>query len=141
MHLFVSGIRAPQIPDSNPPIHNLPESAFLEAMHRRYSGIQEEILQDLEIMQELLPGLRAGFKMYESYKYVNGDPLDCPITAFGGLQDSTASREALEAWNQQTKHTFTLHMIPGNHFFIHFARNHFLPLLSHEVNKTLTGLK
>jgi len=137
VHLFVSGIRAPQIPDTNSPIHHLPESAFLAELHSRYNGIQNEILQDPDIMQEVLPGLRASFEMYESYKYMSGDPLECPITAFGGLQDNTASQEDLEAWRHQTKGIFTLHMIPGNHFFLHFERQHFLRTLSDEVIRAL----
>jgi medium-chain acyl-[acyl-carrier-protein] hydrolase len=78
--------------------------------------------------------------MYESYKYVDGDPLGCPITTFGGLQDDTASQEDLEAWRKQTKCSFTLHMMPGNHFFIHLEREHFLRTLSNEVSKTLAGI-
>jgi medium-chain acyl-[acyl-carrier-protein] hydrolase len=140
VHFFVSGIRAPQIPNSKSPIHQLPKGAFLKELNRRYGGMIEEILQDPDLVQELLPGLRASFKMYESYKYVNGDPLDFPITAFGGLQDDTASQEDLEAWGKQTKRTFTLHMMPGNHFFIHLEREHFLQTLSNEVSKTLAGI-
>ena len=132
-HLFVSGIRAPQIPDSKPSIRHLEKSAFLKELNRRYGGITEEISKDPDLVQELLPGLRASIELYESYKYVNGDPLDCPITAFGGLQDDTASQEDLEAWRQQTKCAFTLHMIPGDHFFIHFERKQFLRLLSNEI--------
>ena len=141
VHLFVSGIRAPHIPDSNRPIHNLPDDEFLAELHHRYGGIQDETLQNPDIMRELLPGLRANFKMYESYDYENCDSLDCPITAFGGLQDYTVSRADLEAWHYQTKGTFILHMIPGDHFFIHFERQHFLPTLSDEINRTLARLK
>jgi medium-chain acyl-[acyl-carrier-protein] hydrolase len=140
VHLFVSGIRAPHTPNSNPSIHRLPRGAFLKELNRRYGGIIEEIFEDPDLVQELLPGLRASFKMYESYKYVNGDPLDCPITAFGGLQDDTTSQEDLEAWRKQTKSTFALHMMPGNHFFIHLERENFLPTLSNEVSKTLAGI-
>jgi medium-chain acyl-[acyl-carrier-protein] hydrolase len=32
VHLFVSGRRAPQIPDLDPPIHTLPEPAFVEEL-------------------------------------------------------------------------------------------------------------
>jgi medium-chain acyl-[acyl-carrier-protein] hydrolase len=140
VHFFVSGIRAPQIPNSKSSIHHLPQGIFLKELNRRYGGITEEIFEDPDLVQELLPGLRASFKMYESYKYVNGDPLDCPITAFGGVQDDTASQEDIEAWRQQTKCAFTLHMIPGNHFFIHLERQHFLRTLSNEVIKTLARI-
>ena len=100
----------------------------------------EEVFEDPDLAQELLPGLRASFEMYESYQYVNGDPLDCPITAFGGLQDETANQEDLEAWSKQTKTTFALRTMPGNHFFIHLEREHFLRILSNEVSKTLAGI-
>jgi medium-chain acyl-[acyl-carrier-protein] hydrolase len=139
-HLFVSGIRAPQIPNSNSSICHLPKDAFLKELNRRYGGINEGIFQDADLLQELLPGLRANFKMYESYKYINDNPLDCPITAFGGLRDYSVSQKDLEAWRHQTKGAFTLYMLPGNHFFIHLERKHFLRTLSNEVSKTLAGI-
>jgi len=141
VHLFVSGIRSPQIPNSKSSIYHFPKDAFLKELNRRYGGIIEEIFQDPDLVQELLPGLRASFRMYESYKYVNGDPLDCPITAFGGLQDNTVARENLEVWRYQTKGTFFLHMVPGDHLFIHSDREHFLPILSDEVKRILMELK
>jgi medium-chain acyl-[acyl-carrier-protein] hydrolase len=121
-------------PHSKPPIHHLKKRAVLRELDRRYRGIIEEIFQDFDLVQELLPGLRASFEMYESYKYVNGDPLDCPMTAFGGLQDDITRQEDLEAWRKQTKRTFTLHMMAGNHFFIHLEREHFLRTLSNSVH-------
>jgi medium-chain acyl-[acyl-carrier-protein] hydrolase len=32
VHLFVSGHRAPQVPDPDPPIHTLPKSEFLQEL-------------------------------------------------------------------------------------------------------------
>jgi len=140
VHFFGSGSRAPQIPVSEVPINHLTDKAFVRELQRRYNCIPDEILQNRDILKELLPGLRESVRLYESYKYSNGDPLDCPITVFGGLQDDTVNREGLEAWRYQTKATFSLHMIPGDHFFIHFAREHFLRTLSDEIKRILTGL-
>ena len=140
VHFFASGIRAPQIPPSNPPINHLPDSAFVQELARRYNYIPEEILQSPGMLEQLLPGLRASFRMYESYRFSNGEPFDCPITVFGGLQDDTVDRADLEAWRCQTKRTFSLHMIPGNHLFIHFEREHFLRTLSDQIKKILAEL-
>jgi len=141
IHLFVSGMRAPQITDSRAPIHSLKESEFLVELHRRYEGLPDEFLQCPDIMKDLLPGLRADFKMYESYTYIDDNPLDCHITAFGGLQDYSVSRKDLEAWRNQTMRAFALYMVPGNHFFIYYERKYFLRLLSNEIIKTLERLR
>ncbi len=120
VHLFVSGYRAPQVPDPDPPIHALPESEFLREL-RRFNGTPEAVLENAELMQLLLPTLRADFAVIETYAYTPETPLDCPITAFGGLQDREASCDELEAWREQTNASFVLKMFPGDHFFLHSA--------------------
>jgi medium-chain acyl-[acyl-carrier-protein] hydrolase len=51
----------------------------------------------------------------------------------GGSEDAICSPEALEAWRDQTTGPFTLHWLPGNHFFIHQARARLLSLLAETV--------
>lgn len=125
VHLFISGRRAPQIPDLDPPIHNLPEHQFLQKL-RELNGTPEEILQNRELMQVVLPMLRADFALIETYTYQPESPLTCPITVFGGLQDTVVSLKALEGWRQQTLAQFVLHLVPGNHFFLHTAQTQLL---------------
>lgn len=140
LHMFVAGIHAPHILNQKPPIHDLPETDFLTMLQGRYSGIPEEILRNPDILELVLPGLKASLKMYECYKYEEDDPLDCDITAFGGDQDKNTRREDLEAWCHQTKRSFTLHMLPGSHFFINSERNHFLRTFSSELRGILSKL-
>jgi hypothetical protein len=64
-------------------------------------------------------------------------PLDCSISAFGGLQDVDVSVGRLEAWRLQTNASFALRMFPGDHFFVHTARPALLDLLNQEL-KLLT---
>jgi medium-chain acyl-[acyl-carrier-protein] hydrolase len=66
VHLFVSGYRAAQIPDPDPPIHALPEPEFLEEL-RRLNGTPKIVLENTELMQMLLPSLRADFAVIETY--------------------------------------------------------------------------
>lgn len=44
VHLFVSSYRAPQIPQGDPSIHQLPEAEFVKEVRCRYNGILEVVL-------------------------------------------------------------------------------------------------
>ncbi len=116
-HLVVSAHAAPHLPHSTPPIHALPEDQFLEKI-RELNGTSEAVLACAELRQIILPILRADFTACETYTFVPGEALDCPISAFGGLQDACLTRAGLEAWRIHTRGTFKLRMFPGDHFFI-----------------------
>ncbi len=132
VHLFVSSHRAPQLPDPHPPIHHLPDPAFIDAL-RRLNGTPQEVLANNELMELLLPQLRADFTLIETYQYIVEEPLTCPISAFGGVQDANVRREEIAAWQMQTTHDFSLHMLPGGHFFLHSNRSSLLQALSQET--------
>jgi medium-chain acyl-[acyl-carrier-protein] hydrolase len=85
------------------------------------------------MMQLTLPLLRADFEVVETYVYSPRPPLDCPITAFGGVDDKEVSREKVEAWREQTTASFSLNMLPGSHFFVHTARQSLLRMLTREL--------
>lgn len=134
IHLFVSAHRAPQLRDRDPPIYNLPDPEFLEEL-RDLEGTPQAVLENAELMQLLLPTLRADFTIVETYNYTTEPPLDCPITAFGGIQDREVSYEELKAWQEQTTAAFSLQMLRGNHFFIHSARSLLLEYLCQDLNR------
>jgi len=133
-HLFVSARRAPHIPEPDPPIHSLPEPHFVDEV-RSLNGVSDEVLRNEELMQVIIPILRADFEMCETYTYIFGAPLNCPISAFGGVGDSETQREDLEAWRDQTTATFTLRMFPGDHFFLHSAQSTLLQGLCQELER------
>jgi medium-chain acyl-[acyl-carrier-protein] hydrolase len=133
VRLFVSGDRAPQIPTRDRPIHALSEGDFLAEL-RRLNGIPEMILEDAELMQLVIPIVRADITVYETYVYATEPPLDCPISGFGGLEDRRVSRADLEAWREQTSASFSLRMFPGDHFFLNTAQSPLLQVLSQELH-------
>lgn len=130
--LFVSGCCAPQLGTSRLPLHQLSDTELLKALQESQDPI-DKILQHDELLHLLLPAIRADFTIYETYIYLEEKPLDCPITAFGGLQDSIVSQEALLAWQKQTSSTFIWHMFPGDHFFLSSNRAFLLHTLSQEL--------
>ena len=132
--LFVSGHCAPQIPDS--PIYHLPDSAFLEEL-RRIGGTPEVLLQNTEFLELLMPLLRADFALCDTYEYLHGEALSCPLSAFGGLQDPEVPGEEVRAWSVQTSASFQLHFFEGGHFFIHTQQAALLQALSQDLSNVL----
>lgn len=117
IHLFVSAHPAPHVPETEPPIHALPDPVFVEKL-RELNGMAEEILAHTELLQLLIPILRADFGICETYRYSDDTPLECPISAFGGIQDPYMGQADLEAWRVHTRAGFSVRMFPGDHFYL-----------------------
>jgi medium-chain acyl-[acyl-carrier-protein] hydrolase len=139
LHLFVSGSRAPQVPNSRPIIHHLPDAEFVDGL-RRFDGTPDAVLKNDMLMELFLPILRADFTLHETYRYVPGAPLDCPISAFGGFEDEEVSRDELAAWQEQTCGVFKLSMFRGDHFFLRSAQAQLLQTISEDLVLVLDRL-
>jgi medium-chain acyl-[acyl-carrier-protein] hydrolase len=115
--LVVSGRRAPRCSDPESPIGGLSDTGFLEAVASRYGGLPEAVRRNSELVELILPALRADMGITEGYRYAHTEVLDIPILAFGGEADSRVSRSALSRWQEETTGSFALRMLPGGHFF------------------------
>jgi medium-chain acyl-[acyl-carrier-protein] hydrolase len=134
--LFLSGRGAPTVASREQPIFNLPEESFIEEV-RRLNGTPQELLDCPESRQLLLPVFRADFEMVDTYDYHPEEPLSCPITAYGGLQDTDVPVESLRAWKEQTSASCNYRVFAGDHFFIHDSDAGFVDLFRRDVLSTL----
>lgn len=134
VHLFISGYRAPQLPPPESPFSHLPDGDFLSHV-RQYGGIPNNVAQHEELMEIFLPILRADFEIMETYVFREELPLECPITAFGGLSDPKISCQNIAAWDTHTSTRFRTHFFSGGHFFLHDSE----PLLLEQINLQLAG--
>lgn len=130
--LFVSGRQAAHIPDDDPHTYDLPRAEFIAELGR-LNGTPREVLDDAELMELMIPTLRADFRLVQTYEYSPDRPLGCPITAFGGLQDVEVGRERLLAWRELTTSEFSIHLLSGDHFFLRTARAQLLQLLARKL--------
>jgi len=120
-HLFASAWRAPQLPLGTQ-LHRLPESEFIDRLQARFSGIPEGVLRDRELLDMMLPVLRADLAVCETYEYSDEAPFGCPISVFGGVDDHWVNASELAAWSVHTTRSMNVTMFPGDHFFISDGR-------------------
>src|SRR5439155_802806 len=77
---------APQLPRSLPWVPDQPDSVVREKL-RELGGVPAEVDESPELMELLMPVIRADFSVCETHRYRPEPPLHCPIVAFCGEQD------------------------------------------------------
>jgi len=137
VHLFASGRCSPQT--RNEPIDLKLFDSALPEMLRRYNGTPKEALENPELMELVLPVLRADLALCQSYVYTPKPPFSFSITAFGGLDDHGVPRHRIEGWREHTTGPFALRMLPGDHFFLNTARLPLLAAISRELEQDMKG--
>jgi medium-chain acyl-[acyl-carrier-protein] hydrolase len=129
----LSACRPPHRPSPDPPVSHLPDAEFLREVRERYQGIPGEVLEEEELMQLLLPVMRADFSVLESSCHEPGPPLDCPLLIVGGDSDTRLDAEDLEGWRRYTSATTRVETLPGGHFFLDSERAALLRLVGEEL--------
>jgi len=124
-HVFVSARIAPQAIDPEPPIYQLPEAQFLAKL-RQLNGTPAMVFEHEELLEMLMPILRADFALNETYVYRPEPPLD-------GTEDPKVSESELKEWSAQAAGRFALKMFPGDHFFVSSAQQAIVSLINGEL--------
>lgn len=133
--LFASGRPAPSTPILSPPLHLLPDQAFVAGVSRRFGGIPGAILAEPDLLALFVPALRADLKISECYRYQREAPLPFPIFALGGRDDERVSRELLEPWADETVSPAPVELLDGGHFFVNTARGEVVALVAERLRR------
>ena len=131
-HLFVSGCRAPNVRGRQLGTTDLNDEQFVGLLDD-LRGTPREVLENRELLELLLPALRADFQLGETYAYRDDAPLPFSITAFGGVDDEDTAGDRLAAWRRHTTGRFLAHVLPGDHFFIQSSERQLLALVRSEL--------
>jgi|ERR1051326_3083320 medium-chain acyl-[acyl-carrier-protein] hydrolase len=120
LQLFLAARRGPRLsgPSSTTA---LTDREFIEEL-KSIGGTPKEILRIPELLELILPTLRADFLLCESYEYFPGPVLQCPLSIFGGKEDADLSNEALATWAAETSSSCSVKLFDGGHFFMHACR-------------------
>jgi surfactin synthase thioesterase subunit len=131
-HIFFSGYKAPCIIRKDEEIHTLPDSDFMKKVIS-LGGTPEEVLDNQELLEVVIPIIKNDFKIIEKYKYKKRDnKILCDISILNGKQDSIMIEEIL-AWKSHTCGNFKTYNFHGNHFFI----NNNIEKITYIINNTL----
>lgn len=127
--LAVSGCSAPGFPRAIRRVEHMTDAMFIDYLGD-IGGTPREVLQQPEMMELLLPMLRADFKMVDDYcPQPERTPCACPLFAFSGSADPVTSAEGMAAWSAHTSGPFTAQSLPGGHFFLNEHAAHILEVL------------
>jgi len=131
-YLFLSSHRAPHLAQRAKQIHRLQGAEFIDAL-RNLRGTPEEVLNHEELMQIAEPILRADFGLCERYVYTPGEPLNMPMSVFGGLEDMDVLEEDLSAWAPYTTAAMRLRMFAGHHLYLREGRDALLAAIRSDL--------
>jgi surfactin synthase thioesterase subunit len=81
--------------------------------------------------------LRADLELNEAYRFAPREPLDTPISAFGGQDDPRVRPGDLEQWREQTQGRFNLRLFEGDHFFLFANRHEVAHAILLELNRSM----
>lgn len=114
--LFASGRAAPsrQHKEST---RLLNDPSLLGEM-QKLGGTDRRLLDDDELMQLMLPVIRADYRALASYRYAPGPPLSCPVTALNGRDDPGVTPRTASAWREHTTGRFRSLTLRGGHFYL-----------------------
>ncbi|MGP3750117.1 thioesterase II family protein [Streptomyces sp. IBSNAI001] len=119
--LFVSGGPAPQLRRRHRQIHDQPDDVVVARL-RELGAVPKDVYDEPELLELLMPTIRADFSVVETYVHRHEPPLGCPVVAFAGTEDREVPADQVDPWHEQTTGGFTRHLLPGDHFFLHSAR-------------------
>ena len=109
-------VRGARVANGPADLHRRDRAAIIDTL-RRLGGTPEVVLANDELMDLLLPAIRADFEVLETYRYRPSEPLSVPLTALAGMLDSAVSADDVRGWAPHTQVDFSYRTFPGGHFF------------------------
>jgi len=85
----------------------------------------------------MLPALRADILLGKRYKYIDQEPLNCPLTAFAGADDNVFTEDQVRGWDQQTNAEFKFVVVPGGHLFCRDNKEELLEIVTEELKEAV----
>jgi surfactin synthase thioesterase subunit len=121
VHVFASGASAPQH-RRKMDVHLLDDDALIAKL-KEFAGTPPGVLESRELMELLLPMLRADFAMAGEYTYRSGPLLGVPLTVLMGRDDENAEGLGVDGWKKETSGPFEVEWFDGGHFFVQPKRD------------------
>ena len=134
--LVVGSVRAPQGRWARGSLHKLPDDKFLTKIQQQYSAVPQAVIDNPELLQLMMPMLRADIKMFETYQYQNDQPLSCEILSLLGSSDSMVQPKHVYPWREMAT-SFRHRTFNGDHYFVRTDPQAVLETINRRIRRLL----
>ncbi len=121
-HVYLGATRPPDLDEPLSTVASAPDAELLDRLVG-LGGIPAALAADRDLLEFALPAMRMDFGWLHAYRYGVETPLPVPLTVFGGSGDHVVPARYLGGWRRHTSARFRLHVVPGDHFFLHRHRD------------------
>ncbi|MFL6145444.1 MAG: thioesterase II family protein [Labedaea sp.] len=117
-HLVASGLAAPSLLPSERvrELVRLDGREFAEALGF-FGGLPPEVIADEDVLELLLPGMLADFRLAAGYRYRPAEPLAVDVSLINGRDDPHVGPAQLKAWSRECRRPAVRHWADGGHFY------------------------
>jgi medium-chain acyl-[acyl-carrier-protein] hydrolase len=129
----VSALRAPHLPLRRR-IAELPDAEFTAAI-AELGGTAADVFDNRELVELILPALRADFRAFESYEHRQDTKISVPLWACGAADDPLVDIPGLGAWSALAGSHFDLKIYTGGHFYLNNHRPELIDGLCAAIRK------
>lgn len=130
--VILSGRPPPEFGLRMNPISHLEDKELITEL-RKLEGTDTRILENEELMELLLPIIRADFRISESYKSSSNLKISSPMIAIGSEEDPWLNELEFNEWKQYSHNTTKIQFFPGGHFYLKEHLNLLSTFLNSEI--------
>jgi surfactin synthase thioesterase subunit len=135
--LIVSSQQAPFLTTKRQVLPAQVSDDFAVDFIKRTGGTDERALRDPEVLELLLPAIKADIEAIASYSPPpHREKLDIPVWAISGSSDPGLSQHELARWAEVTTGIFRLRQFEGDHFFLFSQADSVLSFLREVLTAT-----
>ncbi|GAA1369356.1 thioesterase II family protein [Catellatospora chokoriensis] len=132
-HLFLSGMRSPDLPSWRPAASTLDDESLLCRLNEM-AGPSGSALRDRDLLLWLAPMMRADFEACETYRYQPEPPLDIPTSLLAAADDTEVRVDEVSEWRRHSKAAGPVLIFEGGHLYLLDHREQVLDQVAGELS-------
>jgi pyochelin biosynthesis protein PchC len=131
--LFVSGRRAPSRTREES-VHLRDDAGIVREM-RALGGTDTRVFDDPDLLEMVMPALRADYEAIELYRCGVGATISSPIAILTATDDPKTTVPEAQAWQDHTSGEAELHTFTGGHFYLETNQPAVISLIGETLRK------
>jgi len=134
--VFASAAHAPSSDERRRFVHLMSDIELIAEL-KRLNGTPPEVLASPELLELVLPVLRADFQLAAGYQRSQAS-ISGPLHVLAGDDDSLKPAD-LQVWHRHTQGPFQIDTFPGGHFYIQEQEAALLQLIARRLASLLAS--